>query len=160
MLGGLRTVVYSVKELEAAREWYAKLLGVRPYFDEPFYVGFDVGGYELGLTPADEGAPGVGGDTPYWAVQDVAGSLARAIELGAKPHADAHEVGDGIVVGAVVDPFGNVLGMIRNPHFAPPLVDAKAGNVSKRAIVKEAVVNTTADEAWSRWTSSRLTRTP
>jgi len=154
MLAGLRTVVYSVKELERAKDWYAKLLGIRPYFDEPFYVGFDVGGYELGLTPAERNDPGVGGDIPYWAVQDVAASLARAIDLGAKSHGDGQEVGGGIVVGSVVDPFGNVLGMIRNPHFAPPLVDAKPGNVSTRAIVKEAKVNAAADEAWSCWTSS------
>jgi len=154
MLGGLRTVVYSVRELERAKEWYAKLLGVQPYFDEPFYVGFDVAGYELGLTPAEQDSPGVGGDTPYWAVQDVPRSMARAIELGATQHSDAREVGGGIVVGSVVDPFGNVLGMIQNPHFAPPVVDAKFDNVSKRAIVKQARLKASADEAWSRWTSS------
>jgi uncharacterized protein YndB with AHSA1/START domain/predicted enzyme related to lactoylglutathione lyase len=154
MLAGLRTVVYAVLELERAKEWYAALLGTRPYFDEPFYVGFEVGGYELGLQPAGENEPGVGGDIAFWAVDDVERAIARAIELGAKPKSAAQEVGGGIVVGSVIDPFGNVLGLIRNPHFAPPLTDAKAGNVSKRAIVKEALVAASPEQAWSRWSSS------
>lgn len=154
MLGGLRTVVYAVKELERAREWYAKLLGIRPYFDQPFYVGFDVGGYELGLHPAGEDTPGVGGDVAYWAVPNVERALARAVELGATAHRPAQAVGEGIVVGAVRDPFGNVLGMIENPHFAPPLVDARAGNVSQRAIVKQELVKAPPDVAWSCWTTS------
>jgi uncharacterized protein YndB with AHSA1/START domain/predicted enzyme related to lactoylglutathione lyase len=154
MLAGLRTVGYAVEDLARAKEWYAQLLGFEPYFDQPYYVGFEVGGYELGLLPAETTRPGVGGDVAYWAVADVERALTRAVELGAKAHHPAQDVGDGIVVGAVVDPFGNVLGMIQNPHFAPPLVDAKAGNVSSRVIVKEARVRATPEDAWSRWTSS------
>ncbi len=51
MIQGLRTVVYHVEELEQARQWYTNVLGHGPYFDQPFYVGFNVGGYELGLSP-------------------------------------------------------------------------------------------------------------
>src|SRR5688572_8285048 len=134
---GLRTAMYEVTDLARAKAWYAELVGHAPYFDEPFYVGFDVGGYELGLHPAAAER-----HFAYWGVSDVAKALARAIELGAKPHTDAQEVGGGIVVGSVTDPFGNTLGVIYNPHFAPPLVEAKAGDISDRAIVKEIVVTT------------------
>ena len=51
MFLGLRTVIYRVRDLAAAKAWYANAFGVQPYFDEPFYVGFDIGGYELGLHP-------------------------------------------------------------------------------------------------------------
>ena len=51
MFLGLRTVVYKVSDLGRAKAWYTKVLGIEPYFDEPFYVGFNVGGYELGLDP-------------------------------------------------------------------------------------------------------------
>lgn len=50
---GLRTVGYHVTDINAAKEWYAKILGIEPYFDQPFYVGFNVAGYELGLQPRD-----------------------------------------------------------------------------------------------------------
>jgi catechol 2,3-dioxygenase-like lactoylglutathione lyase family enzyme len=61
MFLGLRTVIYPAPDLAASKAWYTALLGVEPYFDEPFYVGFDVGGYELGLNPDNEVAE------TYWA---------------------------------------------------------------------------------------------
>ena len=68
---GLRTTVYPVTDLEKAKAWYSKLLGVAPYFDEPFYVGFNVGGFELGLDPdTSELKPGAGGAVAYWGVED------------------------------------------------------------------------------------------
>lgn len=72
MLAGLRTVVFAVADLPAARDWYASLLDQAPTFDQPFYVGFDVGGFDLGLTPAsDEGRlPGAGGDVAYWGMAE------------------------------------------------------------------------------------------
>jgi uncharacterized protein YndB with AHSA1/START domain/predicted enzyme related to lactoylglutathione lyase len=155
MLRGLRTVGFQVKDLEAARDWYRELLGIAPYFDEPFYVGFDVGGYELGLQPAEGDAqPGVGGDVAYWGVDDVAVAIERAVELGATSLRPAQEVGGDIVVGAVRDPFGNVLGFIENRHFAPPLVAAASGDVADRAIVEEADLPLGADEAFALWSSS------
>lgn len=116
---GLRTAKYRAPDLAKAREWYAEVLGIRPYFDQPFYVGFDVGGFELGLDPdpAASGS-GEGGVTVYWGVADAAAALARLLSLGAQPHAPVQDVGDGIRVASVLDPFGNVLGIIENPHFA------------------------------------------
>jgi uncharacterized protein YndB with AHSA1/START domain/predicted enzyme related to lactoylglutathione lyase len=155
MLQGLRTVVFVVDDLERAKRWYAELLGKAPYFDQPFYVGFDVGGYELGMTPSEGGEqPGAGGASAYWAVDDVDAALARAVELGATARQAAQDVGGGIVVGAVTDPFGNVLGVIKNLHFAPPLVHAGAGDVSARAIVKETRVPASAEKVFALWSSS------
>ncbi|OGQ12688.1 MAG: bleomycin resistance protein, partial [Deltaproteobacteria bacterium RBG_16_71_12] len=80
---GLRTLIFDVADLAAARAFYTDVLGHAPYFDQPFYVGFDVGGYELGLRPA-EGAlqPGAGGATAYLAADDVDAMVARLIAKG------------------------------------------------------------------------------
>lgn len=119
MLQGLRTVVYPVGNLAEATAWYRAALERAPYFEEPFYVGFNVGGYELGLVP--DGTPaGPAGPTTYWGVPDAAAAYARLLTLGAQPHEAVHDVGDGILLGAVLDPFGNLLGLIQNPHFALP----------------------------------------
>ena len=119
MFQGLRTVVYPVGDLAKAREWYSAALEQPPYFDEPFYVGFNVGGYELGLVPQNTVA-GQGGVMAYWGVPDAAAAYDRLIGLGANPSEAIHDVGGGILLGTVLDPFGNMLGMIQNPHFALP----------------------------------------
>lgn len=115
---GLRTAIYHVEDLDRAKRWYAAALGVEPYFDEPFYVGFDVGGFELGLDPdTSEAAPGEGGVVVYWGVEDADAALVRLLELGARPRTAVQEVGEGIRVATVTDPFGNVFGVIENPGF-------------------------------------------
>ncbi|MGH9366216.1 MAG: VOC family protein [Thermoanaerobaculia bacterium] len=121
MLEGLRTAIYHVTDLAKAKAWYAKALGFEPYFDEPFYVGFRVGGYELGLDPDPAaGKPGPGGTVAYWGVPDARSAFARLLELGAGKHTEVREVGGGIKVATVRDPFGNILGIIENPHFELP----------------------------------------
>ncbi|MBK8565267.1 MAG: VOC family protein [Saprospiraceae bacterium] len=116
---GLRTVIYVNTELKKARDWYAQVLGFPPYFDEPFYVGFNVGGYELGVMPADEvNQPGGGGVLAYWGVTEAAAAASRLLSLGAVEREPVTEVGGGIKVATFIDPFGNVLGIIENPHFA------------------------------------------
>jgi predicted enzyme related to lactoylglutathione lyase len=118
MLLGLRTVVYEVDDLEKAKEWYSQVLGFGPYFDEPFYVGFDVGGFELGLHPVEEEAAlGAGGTLAYWGVADIEAVMNRLEELGAPVHSEVQDVGEDILVASVIDPFGNLLGIIENPHF-------------------------------------------
>ncbi len=113
---GLRTAIYSVSDLAAAKAWYGEVLGHGPYFDEPYYVGFDVGGYELGLIP-EEGAelvrPPAG--IAYWGVTNADGAWARLIELGATAFEAVED--HGVRIGAVRDPFGNILGVIENPAF-------------------------------------------
>ncbi len=115
---GLRTVVYYVSDVAKARDWYAGVLGIQPYFDEPFYVGFTVGGYELGLHPIDK-ATEINGKyaTVYWGVEDVAATYASLLAAGATPYEEPENVGGDIVVAAVKDPWGNAFGLIYNPHF-------------------------------------------
>ena len=116
MFLGLRTIIYPSSDLAKATEWYTGVVGHAPYFNEPFYVGFNVGGFELGLLPpGDEDA----NDSPttYWGVDDIHAEHARVVALGAKPKSAVMDVGDGILVASVVDPFGNIVGLIQNPHF-------------------------------------------
>jgi catechol 2,3-dioxygenase-like lactoylglutathione lyase family enzyme len=118
---GLRTAKYSATDLAAARDWYRRVLGIDPYFDEPFYVGFNVGGYELGIVPDSAAArerPESG--VAYWGVTSADSAHARLLELGATPFEAVEDVGEGIRVGAVRDPFGNILGVIENPTFRLP----------------------------------------
>lgn len=118
---GLRTVIYHAPDLTKAKAWYSAVLGIEPYFDQPFYVGFNVGGYELGLDPDSSGTPGGNqGSVAYWGVTDAEASFNRLISLGAARRSDVQEVGEGIRVATVLDPFGNILGIIENPHFKLP----------------------------------------
>lgn len=118
MFQGLRTVIYHVSDLERAKVWYSSVLGQAPYFDEPFYVGFSVGGYELGLDPDGAGSADTGGAVvAYWGVDDIAAAYQRLMALGATERTPIMDVGDGIQVATVTDPFGNALGVIENPHF-------------------------------------------
>ncbi len=120
MLQGLRTVIYYVGDLARAKEWYSDVLGNRPYFDEPFYVGFDVRGFELGLHPDESNASHAGtGVIAYWGVEDAEAALERLLELGATGRGGVQDVGEGIRVATVLDPDGNVFGVIENPHFSP-----------------------------------------
>lgn len=118
MFLGLRTATYQVKDIAKAKAWYANVLGIKPYFDQPFYVGFNVGGYELGLVPAQEAEPKrPAAGIAYWGVADANAAYKRLLELGATPQEPIQDVGEGILIGAVYDPFGNVLGVIQNPNF-------------------------------------------
>ncbi len=118
MFLGLRTAIYHVNDIDKGKAWYSEVLGIQPYFDQPFYVGFNVGGYELGLQPA-EGASGAKADgaVAYWGVENAEAAYQRIIELGAQAHEALQDVGEGIKVATVKDPFGNVFGIIENPHF-------------------------------------------
>ena len=121
---GLRTVIYRAADLAKTKEWYSKALGIEPYFDQPFYVGFNVAGYELGLDPDPSGTPGGdGGSVAYWGVADAQAAFQRLISLGAKERSGVQEVGEGIRVATVFDPFGNIFGIIENPHFKLPAKD-------------------------------------
>jgi catechol 2,3-dioxygenase-like lactoylglutathione lyase family enzyme len=115
MLLGLRTVAYAAPDLQKAREWYTHVVGHEPYFAEPFYVGFNVGGFELGLIP--DGKPGPGGTTAMWGVPDIVAESKRLKDLGAKSRSEIQDVGGGIRVAEFDDPFGNVFGIIENPHY-------------------------------------------
>jgi predicted enzyme related to lactoylglutathione lyase len=114
---GLRTAIYKVSDLARATDWYSKVLGTPPYFNEPFYVGFNVAGYELGLQPEDFVSEKVATVLTYWGVDDVQQTFQRLITLGASEFEGPTDVGGGIVVAAVQDPWGNIFGIIHNPSF-------------------------------------------
>lgn len=127
---GLRTCIYRVPDLADATEWYSKLLGFQPYFNEPFYVGFEVGGYELGLQPlpavalAKEGPASAEATADkenvetYWGVDDIQTSFKNLLALGATAKMEPTNVGGDIWVATVKYPWGNIIGIIKNPHFA------------------------------------------
>jgi predicted enzyme related to lactoylglutathione lyase len=128
MLRGLATVSYFADDLTTARAWYTELLGVEPYFampvdGPPAYVEFRIGDHEdeLGLIDRRYAPPGAsnppGGAVVFWHVDDVESAVARLVELGATIHEPITPRSAGFVTASVVDPFGNVLGVMFNPHW-------------------------------------------
>lgn len=115
---GLRTCIYKVGDLQKAKEWYATVFETPPYFDEVFYVGFNIGGYELGLQPEEnisgEKAPTV---LAYWGVKEINKEFQKFIDHGATEHEAPTNVGGELMVASVKDPWGNLIGLIYNPYF-------------------------------------------
>ncbi|HEX7405258.1 MAG TPA: hypothetical protein VF307_04970 [Candidatus Nanopelagicaceae bacterium] len=111
---GLRTIIYPTADVDEAKKWWKNFLGINPYFDEPFYVGFDVGGYEIGLNP---GAALEYGPVTYIGVKSMAKALERAQANGATVVSPAEDVGDGIEIAHLMSPTGERFGLIVNPHF-------------------------------------------
>ena len=118
---GLRTVSYKVGNLNKAKEWYTKVFKTEPYFDELFYVGFNIGGYELGLMP--EEAPTtdkVESTVALWGVEDINEAYQHIICCGATKYEEPRNVGGELMVATVKDPWGNIIGLIYNPYFKLP----------------------------------------
>ena len=118
MFLGLRThaVYVPTARLAEAKAWYSQVAGKLPYFDEPFYIGFEIGGYELGLQPNDDRS-GAGGVDVFWGTPDIEAEVDRLVGLGATIADPIQDVGGDIKVAVVTDPFGCRLGVIYNPHF-------------------------------------------
>lgn len=114
---GLRTTIYRVKELNKAKEWYEKAFGTAPYFDEPFYVGFNIRGYELGLLPEEGHTSKAENVMSYWGVEDIHDTYNRLIQLGAIEHETPTNYGGELMVASVKDPWNNAIGFIFNPYF-------------------------------------------
>ena len=129
MLRGLTTVSFYAADLEAAKRWYTELLGIEPYFirpippDPPGYVEFRIGDFqhELGLIDSryapNSAATGPAGAVVYWHVDDVNVTLDRLLSTGAKEHEAPTDRGEGFITASVIDPFGNILGIMYNPHY-------------------------------------------
>lgn len=115
---GLRTAIYKVADIDDAKEWYTRIFRTEPYFDEPYYVGYNIGGYELGLLP-ENNPPKEKPESvlTYWGVEDIETEFKRFKESGAAEHETPRNVGGEIVVASVKDPWGNVIGLIYNPEF-------------------------------------------
>lgn len=115
---GLRTTIYKVGDLNKAKEWYAKAFSLSPYFDEPYYVGFNVGGYELGLIPQERSYVEKSDNIlAYWGVDDIQQAYKHLVSIGGQEYEPPHSVGGPLMVAGVLDPWGNVLGIIYNPAF-------------------------------------------
>ncbi|UVI33182.1 VOC family protein [Paenibacillus spongiae] len=122
-LQGFATISYWAADLEAAKKWYAELLGIEPYFVVQGYAEFRIGEYqhELGLIDsryAPNGAiTGPGGAIMYWHVDDVSSTLEKLLAMGATTYEAITERGEGFITASVIDPFGNILGIMYNSHF-------------------------------------------
>ena len=114
---GLRTVVYMVDDLKAATDWYTDILGHEPYYNTEYYVGFNVCGYELGLHPQKEPMNKTDNVYSYWGVDDATKMYEHLLSKGATELEKPTDVGEGIILAAVKDPWGNAFGVIYNPHF-------------------------------------------
>ncbi len=118
MMKGLRTTIYKVNDLEDAKNWYTEAFGTPPYFDEAFYVGFNIEGYELGLQPdttdSDSKTKSV---ISYWAVDEIEKTYEFLLSIGAQENEKPFNVGGEIMTATVIDPWGNILGIIYNPYF-------------------------------------------
>lgn len=118
---GLRTTIYKVGNLKEAKDWYTKAFAVTPYFDEDFYVGFNIRGYELGLLPEENPTTDkIESVLSYWGVNDIEKEYTHLIEIGATEHEKPNNVGGDLMVAAVKDPWGNIIGLIYNPAFKLP----------------------------------------
>ena len=138
MLRGLATISLWADDVKAARAWYSDVLGIEPYFqrpdaEHPAYVEYRLGDYqaELGIidnTYRPQPAPaGPGGVVVYWHVDDVAGTLQKLLAKGAREYEPLTPRGDGgWVTASVVDPFGNILGIMYNPHYLEILASQNA----------------------------------
>jgi predicted enzyme related to lactoylglutathione lyase len=107
----MKTIIYPVKDIAQAKMRFSKLLGVEPYVDEPYYVGFKVGDQEVGLDPNGHSH----GLTPYWDVDDIKGSYKTLVAAGAQPQQQIRDVGGGKLIGSLKDADGNIIGLIQSP---------------------------------------------
>ena len=115
---GLRTTIYKVGEMSTAKQWYTKAFGVEPYFEEDFYIGFNVGGFELGLQPEESSAIAKRDSVfAYWGVDHIQQVFDHMLSLGATENEKPFNVGGELMTATVKDPWGNVIGFIYNPSF-------------------------------------------
>lgn len=112
MLKGLQTIVYHVPNLEEAKLWYSEIFDIRPYFDESFYVGFNIGGFELGLDPSSAEYSNGNNSIAYWKIEEIDKAFKHFKSKNVIIHQEIHAVGEGIRLGSIRDPFGNVIGLI------------------------------------------------
>ncbi|MDC6157378.1 VOC family protein [Bacillus sp. GX] len=128
---GLTTVSFWTNDLTAAKKWYAELLGLEPYFERPGYAEFRLGDYqhELGLIDSryapNGSATGPAGAIVYWHVDDVTATFKKLLSMGAKEYEEPTERGKGFITASVIDPFGNILGIMYNQHYLEVLSSAR-----------------------------------
>lgn len=114
MTSGMHTIIFPVHDISAAKQLYSSLLGVAPYMDEPYYVGFNVDGQEIGLDPNGH-SKGLTGPLGYWHVDDINAALAELIKSGAQAQQPVNDVGGGKLIATASDADGNVIGLLQAP---------------------------------------------
>jgi predicted enzyme related to lactoylglutathione lyase len=112
MIEGIRTIIYPVKDIAQAKKAYSKLLGVEPYTDEAYYVGFRVGDQEIGLDPNGHNQ-GMTRPIGYWHVNDIKKTLRLIPDAGAQAEQDVKDVGWGKLIASVKDADGNIIGLVQ-----------------------------------------------
>lgn len=128
LLRGMATISYWADDVKKARTWYTELFGMEPYFqkpdaENPSYIEYRIGDYqhEVGIVDKNympkTAAKGTGGATLYWHVDNVQYALDRLLSKGATAYEPVTERGKGFVTAAVIDPFGNIVGIMQNPHY-------------------------------------------
>jgi predicted enzyme related to lactoylglutathione lyase len=108
---GIQTIIYPVKDPAKAKAQFKELLGVEPYVDAPYYVGFKIGNQDIGLDPHGHQA----GATAYYHVSDIKGSLQKLLDAGAESVQEIKDVGGGRLIASVKDTNGNIIGLIQDP---------------------------------------------
>ena len=130
-LRGMATISFFATDLEAAKKWYSELLGIDPYFIRDGYIEFRIGDYmhELGIIDSKYmpkvAKPGPGGAVVFWHVDDITAMLEKLKAMGAKEYEALTKREAGFVTASVVDPFGNILGIMHNPHYLEILNSTK-----------------------------------
>jgi predicted enzyme related to lactoylglutathione lyase len=121
---GIATISLWAEDHAAAVEWYTKLFGIKPYFERPGYAEFRIGDHQTEVGIIDRKyAPHItfskspAGVVLYWHTDDINGTFKRALSLGATQLEAPEDRGHGFVTATAVDPFGNILGIMYNPHY-------------------------------------------
>ena len=114
MVQGFSVIIYPVTDLAQAKALYRTLLGIEPYVDEAYYVGFRVGDLELGLDPHGH-AKGMTGPVAYWQVNDIRKSLQLLLDADAQVQQEVQDVGGGKLIASVKDADGNITGLLQSP---------------------------------------------
>jgi predicted enzyme related to lactoylglutathione lyase len=114
MTAGMRTIMYPVADLDAAKSLYGELFGVEPYMDESYYVGYNVADQNIGLDPNGH-SKGMSGPTGYWHVDDIKAALDGLVARGAAKVQEITDVGGGKLIATAQDPDGNVIGLLQMP---------------------------------------------
>jgi predicted enzyme related to lactoylglutathione lyase len=117
---GLRTPIYKVSDLQKAKGWYSKVFKEKPYFDESYYVGFTIKGYELGLMPEENSKNKGDNVLSYWGVEKIEETYMFFLDNEARSHEKPMNVRGSLMVASVKDPWNNVIGLIYNPYFKLP----------------------------------------
>ena len=107
---GIKTIIYPVKDVPKATTLFRKLLGVEPYADQPYYVGFKIGDQDIGIIPNGHYA----GMTAFYHVDDIKTSLQTLLDAGAENIQDLKDVGGGRLVASAKDKDGNIIGLVQN----------------------------------------------